>query len=56
MGVLEVIIISLMVIFFFAVTGVSGFSRIIGWIIASVERVLFNNIVEDEDDQQKNGS
>jgi len=41
------------VIFFFAVTGLSGFTRIIGWIIASIERLLFNNIVEDDDQHEK---
>jgi hypothetical protein len=50
MGVLEVVIISLVVIFFFTITGLSGLSRLVGWIIAGIERVLFNNIVEDEDD------
>ena len=53
MGVLEIVIISLIVIFFFALTGLSGISRILSWIIASIERVLFNNIVEDEEQEEE---
>ena len=50
MGVLEIVIISLIAIFFFTLTGISGISRILSWVL---EKTLFNNIVEDDDGQEE---
>ena len=53
MGVLEVIIISLIVIFFVTLTGLSGISRAVTWVIAWIERTIFNNIIDDDGEKEE---
>jgi hypothetical protein len=53
MGVLEIVIISLIVILFFTITGISGISRLFSWVIVSIEKVLFGNIIGDDDEKKE---
>jgi hypothetical protein len=52
MGVLEIVIISLIVMLFFTINGISIISRLLSWIVANVERELFGNSIDDDDEDE----
>ena len=53
MGILEIVLISLIVILFFTITGISGIHRLFSWVLVSIEKVIFGNIIEDDDEREE---
>ena len=53
MGVLEIVIISLIVILFFSISGISVISRLLTGVFASIRKVLFDSLIEDDDEQRE---
>ena len=53
MGVLEIVIISLIVMLFFTINGISIINRLFSWVIVSLERALFGNINDDDEKENK---
>ena len=53
MGILEIVLISLIVILFFTIAGISGINRLFSWVLVSIEKVLFGNIIEGDDEREE---